>query len=849
VTSLPSGEVTFVFTDIEGSTELVQLLGYGWDDVLADHNRLMRDVIATSGGIEVSTAGDAFFVAYTDAAAAVEATVAMHRALETHLWPDGLDLRIRAGIHTGEARIVDDDYAGLDVHRAARICSVAWGGQVLVSEATASRASTADVAFDDLGEHRLKDLASPMGLRAVIHPDVPTRAKPPRSLSVLPNNLPAQLTSLVGRDEAVEHVGALVGDHRLVTLTGAGGTGKTRLALQVAADEVGAHEHGVWLVELAGVQDPRFVSRAVARVLDVRERGDEPILRTLRERLRDRAMLLVLDNCEHVIDACAELVADLLAACPRLRVLATSREALDVAGEIAWPVPPLALPASNELSPAMELFAERARAARPAFVLDDSTRPAVASLCRGLDGLPLAIELAASRVRSLSVHDILSRLDDRFRLLAPRRRGQEARQATLEAAVDWSYDLLNPHERTVFARLGVFVDGFTLKAAEHVAGRAPIDPADVVDDLGRLVDKSLVVAADAEGGIRYRLLETMRAYALRRLAEADEVETRHAHLAWAADTAEAAPDTWVGRRREEELGNFRTALAWSMDGGDILTGTRIATAAQVGQLPEWYRWCERLLECEMPDDVRGWLSSRAGGIAFMFGDWERSLGGYTRGRELLLAAGERVEPVLCLVYIGLNSWGLGDLAMAEDAFVRSIAEAEASGSPHAQSRALIGYAWWLLDRDLSMAEETARRCETQVRHDDLPFDVAHALEIRARVAMRSERADEAQPMLARALDLTLGTANEFCLSHFLESIALMAAVDGEVADAARLLGAVEALRTYTGDRPRPWDVSTLEWCHRMVQDALGAQLEQITAEGRALSRDEVIAAARAILSG
>ncbi len=456
--SLPTGTVTFLFTDIEGSTTLLQRLGdRRYAEVLAEHQRLVRDAFAKGNGQEIDTQGDAFLVAFSRARDAVATAVAAQQALMKHPWTDGASLRVRMGLHTGEPVGATDRYVGLDVHRAARICSAGHGGQILLSDAVsglAARDLPPGVSLRDLGTHRLKDLREPEHLFQVMHPDLPTDFPPLKSLDALPNNLPRQLTSFVGRDREMAEVKKLLATTCLVTLTGAGGSGKTRLALHVATDVLERYPDGVWLAQLAPLSEPALVPKAVASALDIPEQPARLLTDTVVDYLRSRSLLLLLDNCEHLLQACADLANVLLQACPNLCILATSREALGIAGELTYRVPSLSLPDLKRLpSPesltqyeAVRLFVERAAFSKPGFQITSSNAAAVAQVAHRLDGIPLAIELAAARVKALPVDVIAARLDDQFRLLTGGSRTGLPRHQTLRATLDWSYNWLSEQE-------------------------------------------------------------------------------------------------------------------------------------------------------------------------------------------------------------------------------------------------------------------------------------------------------------------------------------------------------------------------------------------------------------------
>ena len=546
---------TFLFTDIEDSTALVRRLGEGlYAQLLADHHSLIRSGLAAHDGQEVDTQGDAFFALFSSPRACVAAVIEMQRALEAHSWPGGEHVRVRMGVHTGEASRTATGLVGLDVHRAARVAAVGYGGQVLLSEAAAALVRDflpAGAGLADLGVHRLKDLGRPERIFQLQAAGLQAGFPPLRSLGspALANNLPAQVTTFIGRERELSEVRALVASSRLVTLTGAGGCGKTRLGLQLAAGLLDGSGDGVWLVELAAVLDEDAVAPAICRALGIAAQPGRPVLETLLDALALQDVLIVLDNCEHLIGACAKAADAIVRRCPRVRLVATSREPLGIGGEAVYRVPPLSLPGPGESalaaagsSDAVALFVDRARAQGTGLVVDEATAPLVVSICARLDGLPLAIELAAARLRSLSLRGLADRLDQRFSLLTGGSRTALARQQTLRATVDWSYSLLHGAERSLLRRLSVFAEGFDLDAAEAVCSFGDLGLSDVAGLLGSLVDKSLVVAEPAGEALRYRLLETIRQFAAERLAgdggEATAVAAAHcAHYLSVAETA------------------------------------------------------------------------------------------------------------------------------------------------------------------------------------------------------------------------------------------------------------------------------------------------------------------------
>jgi predicted ATPase/class 3 adenylate cyclase len=556
------GTLTFLFTDIEGSTELLGRVGEDvYAQVLAGHHALIRSGLAAHGGEEVDTQGDAFFAVFSSPRGCVAAVAEMQQAIASRTWPAGERVRVRMGVHTGEASKAGTGLVGLDVHRAARVAAVGHGGQVLLSESAAVLVRDwlpPGTALRDLGVHRLKDLGRPERIFQLRGAGLQADFPPLRSLGnpALANNLPAQLATFVGRERELSQVRALVGSSRLVTLIGAGGSGKTRLALQVAADLLDGSGDGVWLVELAAVSDEDAVVPVIAEALGVAAGRGRPALEALVDALAPQNVLIVLDNCEHLIGGCAKTADAVLRRCPQVHLLATSREPLGIGGETIYRVPPLSLPAADDgdfaaaqSCDAVALFAERAKQQGAGFTVDEETAPLVTSICRRLDGMPLAIELAAARLRSLSLAALRDRLDQRFRLLTGGSRTALPRQQTLRATVEWSHSLLSAVEQVLLRRLSAFAESFDLEATEAVAGFGDAEAFDVTGLLGSLVDKSLVVAEPTGSALRYRLLETIRQFAAERLAEAgpdEAVAVEAAHCGYFLAVAEAAAPHLTG---------------------------------------------------------------------------------------------------------------------------------------------------------------------------------------------------------------------------------------------------------------------------------------------------------------
>ena len=683
----PTGTVTFLFTDIQGSTRLVDTLGTAaWLPVLARHRAIVRDAIAANGGAEILTEGDSFFVIFRDPRQAISAAAAAQRGLAAEPWPDGAEVRVRMGIHVGIGELdADGSYAGHDVHRAARVQSAAHGGQVLLSEAARDAVGTflpAGISTRPLGPHRLKDLR-PEQLTQLVIDGLPSDFPPIRSLDARPNNLPSQLTAFIGRERELDEVRSLLDDARLVTLTGPGGTGKSRLALQVAATASDAFPDGIWFVPLAAISDPDLVPSAVATALGLTEQPGRSSLDIGADELAGRAVLLLLDNLEHLAGA-VPAIGELLRRTQRLRILATSRAPLRVAGEQEYPVPGLPAPVDIDRLSALErerlpdgvrrrdpdaiagfeavrLFVTRAGAVKPGFALTASNASDVAAIVDHLGGVPLAIELAAARMRFLTPGAIHERLEGRLDLPGGGSADVPERQRSLRGAIAWSYDLLDPPACRLFQRLSVFTGGFDLAAAEAI-GRADAeaDDPDPIDTLAALVDQSLLQSGEAGGEPRFTYLEPIREFAEERLeASGDEDAVRERHARWFLDLARSLEPGLTGEgqreildRLEREHANLRAAITWGDQHGDPEVALGTATAI-------WRLWQKRghLAEAQVrmaalvaapwfpsaPRRLRARAQEVMGGILYWHGDFPGSLPWYQGALEQWRAEGDDAE--------------------------------------------------------------------------------------------------------------------------------------------------------------------------------------------------------------
>ncbi len=689
VFDLPLGTVTFVFTDIEGSTRLLQRLGEGYPEVLERHYSIVEDSVRESGGIVVKNEGDGFFLAFRSAVAAVSCAATIQRALTTEQWPGGVTVKVRIGVHTGEGRLGGSDYVGIDVHRAARIGASGHGGQVLLSETTARLTEyelPAATYLEDLGTHSLKDLAHEEHLYQLSIGGLPTEFPPLATASGVKGNLPHRTVAFVGRREEIQRVTDAVEDNRLVTLTGPAGIGKTSLALAAAPQVSALFPDGIWLVEVSRIVDGSSLPAAVAQQLRITEAADQDVVDTLATRLGRAKALLLLDGCEHIIEAVARLVTAILPVTADVHILVTSREWLSVRGEVLVHVAPLATPPEAVRAVAelwsydsIALFAERARAVQPGFEITPDNAPAVAEICRRLDGIPLAVGLAAARLKMLSPWQLVERLDQEFSLLAGRDRDVPPHQQTLETTLNWSHDSLSPAEQVLFARLSVFTGGFTIEAAEGICSGGNVGRFQVLDLLGRLVETSLVEAAETDP-VRYRLLEPIRHYARRRLdalGEGDAIGMAHARffsdLAVQADQRLDGPEqtAWTGRL-DRDRHNLRAALDYLDESGDTAGVLRLAGALRWfwvirRDVGDGWSWLQRALadrDGSSPADLARALNG-IGLLAIRRFDFDAAERALTEARELYRSIGDERGEARQVYHLATVAWFRDETAQAE----------------------------------------------------------------------------------------------------------------------------------------------------------------------------------------
>jgi predicted ATPase/class 3 adenylate cyclase len=834
MTALPTGTVTFLFSDIEGSTHLAESLGERWRALLEEHREIVRRAIANGDGVEVGTEGDSFFAAFPTAGGALSAAVEAQRQLAAHAWPEEAPIRIRIGLHTGEASLAGSDYVGLDVHRAARIAAAGHGGQVLLSETTRTLAESSlpeGVTTRDLGQRRLKDLSRPERIHQLVIEGLPNEFLALKTLDATPNNLPIQLSSFLGRERELGEVEELLSRTRLLTLTGPGGTGKTRLSLQVGAREADRFPDGIFFIPLSLLKDPELVPGTIAQELGLPDRGGLSPMAALIDHLRERRTLLILDNFEQVGDA-APRMAELLAASPGLVVLATSRSALRIYGEREYPVPPLATPdpklheTPERLSQyeAVALFIERAMGVKPDFQVTNENAPAVAEISSRLDGLPLAIELAAARINVLPPQAMLARLGDRLSLLSGGARDRPERQQTLRGAIDWSYDLLSEDERALFRRLAVFAGGARLDAIESVCpGDELHEP--LLDGLGSLVEKSLLrQVAAGDGEPRFLMLGTIREYALERLAEsgrADELRSSHAaHFAHLAD--EAAPHLLGADKRvwldwlEEDQDNLRAAFDWAHQTEETPLALNLVSGLwrfwqMRGYLLEGTDRARRALAlpnvAEFPVDQANALEA-AGGLAWWRGDFQDAIDNYEACLELRRT---RDDPAAIAEAAYNLAFPLGGFAGPVADLPRSralIAEAmdlwESIGDELgvAKGKWLKGTIAWA-ERDFSEARPVLAEALPVFRRLGESFMLGWSLYDLGLLAVYEHDSDEARESLSEALRIFSDSADVSGFTLVLDAFAALASNMGDIQRAALLSGAVATLERQSGTGLNP----------------------------------------------
>jgi predicted ATPase/class 3 adenylate cyclase len=895
---LPAGTVTFLFTTVEGSVRLLEQHPQAYRAALVRYDALLRGAVESHGGAVFESVGDAVYAAFARSPDAVAAALAAQVALQSERWGEVGEIKARMALHTGDVELQGQHYFGAPLYRSARIMATAHGEQVLLSSVTAGLVREAlpeRATLRGLGTHRLKDLAAPEEIFQALHPDLRADFPPLKSLSTLHNNLPVQLTSFVGRERELAEVQRLLAAARLVTLVGIGGTGKTRLSLQVAAEALEDFPDGVWQVELAALGDAALVPQAVASALGVREEPGRPLLDTLLDFLRPKRLLLLLDNCEHLLAACAALAESLLRACPEVRILATSQAPLEVPEERVWAVPSLGVPDPQRLPrdgsalvaalatyEAVRLFVDRAVATLPSFSLTERNARAVAEVCRQLDGIPLAIELAAARVNVITVEQIAARLQDRFRLLTRGNRAALPRQQTLRAVVAWSYDLLQQAEQALFNRLSVFAGGWTLPAAvavcadpeadeEHTTNdqrnsAAAICAGEVGDLLSHLKGRSLVVAeagADAAGGAeemgRFRMLETLRQYGWERLVERGEAgATQHRHAVYYLEVAEAAEPQVTGpqqavfsQRLDTEHDNLRAALRWAAESRAAETGWRLGGALYRfwilrGYFSEGRERLAALLALPAPADSESARAARAkalhgaGILAVQQGDYNAARLLYQESLAIRRSLGNKRGVADLLNNLGVLARYQGDYDAARPLYEESLALYRELGEKRPIAFALNNLASVIrYQGDHEAARLLYQESLALLQEVGDKWAAANLLNNLGEVALEQRRYSDARSRLEEGLTALRELGERRALAFLLENFGgLAAAAQAEPERAFRLVGAAAALREAIGAPLPPTEKARLDrWLEPARRTLSQEAQERALAEGRAMPLD------------
>jgi predicted ATPase/class 3 adenylate cyclase len=899
----PTGTVTFLFTDIEGSTQRWESHREAMDDAVKRHDALLRDAIERHNGYVFKAIGDAFCVAFARVSDAVTAAFEAQRALSAEDFSSVGGLPIRMGLHAGEASERNGDYFGPAVNRVARLMSIGHGGQILLSGVTRDLAHSdlpAGASLLDLGSHRLKDLTEPEQVWQLTIAGLPAEFPPLKSLETIPNNLPVQQTSFRGREHDLEEVKSLLSQHKLLTLSGSGGVGKTRLALQVGAEVLDNYPDGVWLADFAPITDPELVSSIIAQELGMTQVEGRRVDESIPQWLKRKKLLLILDNCEHVLEAVAAIANAITRSCVDVRLLATSRQALGVSGEEVLRLPSLDVPHKiADLTPtavmefgAVALFVDRARSVDKSFVLTDDNAPIVAEICRRLDGIPLALELAAARVKILSIPNLAQRLNERFKILTGGSRTALPRQKTLGALIDWSYDLLTPQEQTLFTRLGIFAGGFTLDAATAVCTGDGIEELDVLDLLASLTDKSLVVADTAGEQERCHLLESTRAYALEKLAAAGAHEQlAHRHAEYFRDQAQAADvrsgtgstAAWLASV-ELELDNYRAVLEWALkDGHDTALGGAVAGALQplwsgAGLTVEGRYWIGQA-QAGLDEAAHPQEAARLWRALASLSDGKRKHDCAQRALALYDSLGDGRGAAGALSNLAHGLYQMGQLEEASDVNARTLAAMRKLGVKPGVANCLNIQAWLEESRgDVVAARESYAQALAAYKAlgdesstavvlgnlAELEFGdgqveqarrlAGEALEIRSRGKNASTLAssylniaayrialgdvDGARESAREGLRWTRQAQHALHTAIALQHIALLLALRGKVNDAARLIGYVNAQFKELGYERE----ATEKWSYEKLMAALREQLseaeiEKLAAEGAGWPED------------
>jgi predicted ATPase/class 3 adenylate cyclase len=842
---LPEGTLTFMLTDLVGSTRAWEAAPAAMREAMAQHDVIVDRCLRQHRGIEVPSgrAGDSILAVFPSAADAATCSIVLQRDFATERWPAGLTLEIRVALHSGEAELRQDQYHGQALNRCARLLATCHGGQILLTTATEELLVDelpARTELRDLGLHRLKDLTRPEHVFQLIDVDHPREFPPILSQQRQATNLPMQLTAFIGREGELRQLRELQGRTRSLTLTGPGGSGKTRLALELASELVPEHADGVWFIELGPVSGPQLVPQAVADTLRLKEQASRRLVDTLADHLRERQSLLVLDNCEHVVDSVAVLTAELLRECDGLRVLATSREPLKLPGEVTWRVPPLGR------DEAVRLFADRALAHEPHFRISDENMGTVMRICECVDRIPLAIELAAARVPVMPLDEILSRLENRFGLLTAANRTTVSRQQTLKATLDWSYDLLSDPERILFGRVSTFAGRFSLDAAEAVCSGGRLARGAVLDVLARLVDKSMVTL---DAG-RYRCLETIRSYGRQRLEEAGELDALHADLgAYLIGLAESREPghlaDWLDRL-EAVYDDVGATLAWSQR-TDPELGMRLGIALDVfwqlrGHASEPRQFAEAILAQASPDfRLRPAALYLAGAFAYLQGDFAAARRRIDEAVTEARAAGDWPTVLRALERSGLMAAAQGDLAGSQGALDQALELARELADRASEASILHQLGLRASQKpDLPAARSLLEASLVLRRASQRSDEASMSLTFLAAVALLQSDVETARRSIVESLKIGQALRDRRA-AWSLDVLACLTVLDGKSERALQLAGAGSAMHEASGNTPpAPWDAFVSPHI-QLARSALGTALAAMAWEaGRRMSFDEAL---------
>jgi predicted ATPase/class 3 adenylate cyclase len=871
-----SSSPIFLFTDVEGSTKLWEQYPEQMAQALARHDAIAAVKVTEHGGMVVKSRGegDSLFIVFSNACHAVDAACSLQLAFSREKWPAEITLRVRMALHTGEAQLRAGDYYGSAVNRAARLRAIAHGGQTVLSQAIADlvNSSLSDGAWlEDMGSHGLKDLQQPEHVWQLCHPALEKTFPPLRSESISRHNLPIETTTFVGREQAIADVKRMLGSTRLLTLTGSGGSGKTRLAMHVAVDLLDSQRDGVWLVELAPITDPALIPQTIASNLGIREQIGRGIMATLLDHLKTRSMLMVLDNCEHLLTDCARLADTIIRSCPNVRILASSREPLSIPGESVYRVPSLSLPDPANSTPdsliASEsalLFIDRAKAVSPIFAVTEQNAVPLAQICVRLDGIPLALELAAARVNALPIEQIAARLHDRFRLLTGGSRTALPRQQTLRALIDWSYDLLNTQEKMLMRRLSVFMGGWSLEAAEAICVDDSIESWEVLDLLTSLVNKSLVVYEDQALGGRYRLLETVRQYARDRLLESGEGQLlRDRHTQWFLELAVKAETLLRGNdqslslnRLELEHDNLRAAHDWCLDSPDHV----VAAMEMVGAL--WLFWelrgyfkegrtrCVSSISRPDTDASPAALANAlngAGNICQRLGDYDASLTYHHESLKIRRELDDKRGIAASLHNIANICKAVGDIEEAKKLYNEALVINQEMKNVKWQMYNLTSLGNVARDeKDYELARRYQEMSiETSREHGD-NINLSNSLHNLGIITYQLNDFATARDLQCEALEILHAIGEKTIATYTLDKLAQIALKYNHAEWAAQVFGAADSLRASIGAKVPPIEQRELSADIEQARKLLGEEtFNEMWSRGRAMTADQATAFALA----